>query len=76
MQVHRVLPTNDVTIYVPNHDPFLLRAVESEWPEVPGAVAHYLWGVLVDGRPAFAPGPSPAVEPAPQPKPKKKESEK
>lgn len=71
MQVHRVFPTDDVTIYVPNHDPFLLRASESEWPEVPGTVAHYLLGVLVDGKPAFAPGPPPVQKP----KKEKKEPE-
>jgi len=71
MQVHRVFPTEDVTVYVPNHDPFILRAAESEWPEVPGTVAHYLFGVLVDGKPAFAPG----ARPVEKPKKEKKEPE-
>jgi len=62
-----------MTIYVPDHDPFMLKATDSEWPEVPGTVAHYLLGVLVDGKPAFAPGPTPAEKP--KPKKEKKEPE-
>jgi len=62
MRIDRILPTDDVTVYVANHAPFVLRSSESEWPDVPGAVAHYLLGVRVDGKPAFAAGPAPETE--------------